>query len=237
MPQSASALHLIPGTMCDERLWHHLLPHLPDFDVSYASFTDADTLEKMIESVAGGIPEGAHLPGFSLGGYLAAEAILRFDLNVRSLTLVATALAGLTADEKTLRRTNAKIIGRSDYRGMSRRRLAQFLHPQNLDKEQVTSVIMAMEKDLGKDVLVKQLLATIERRDLSRLLSNIKTRIHLIAATDDAITDNRPMRKLAQDGLVRLTEIGPPDAISGHMLPLETPHVLARVLKQFYRKP
>lgn len=225
------ALHLVPGTLCDERLWHAVTPHLSELRISQSDYRGAATLDAMIEAVAADIPAGAHVAGFSLGGYLAAEAVLVSGAQPASLTLIATALTGLSEDEKFLRRRNADVICTSAYRGMSRRRLAQFIHPTNLTDESVTGTILDMERDLGKEVMVNQLLASIERRDLTALLPMVDFPVHLIAAAEDAITDNAPMQALADAGAATLNTLGPPEAITGHMIPLEAPHALASALR------
>lgn len=231
-----TCLHLVPGTMCDARLWHSMLPHLASFTVSFADYSGAETLEDMVAAVARDVPEGAHLVGFSLGGYLAAEAATRNRLPIKSLTLVATAAAGLSPQEKQLRRSNADVIARSNYRGMSRKRLAQFVHADNLGDEAITGTILAMERDLGRDELVRQLLATIERRSLADILPSVNVPVTLVAAAEDGITDSEPMAAIAKAGLADLYWIGPPEAVTGHMIPLEAPEALANTLQQIVSK-
>lgn len=228
------SLHFIPGTACDQRLWARVQPLLRGYDASNGSYSDATSLEEMIAHVAANIPEGCHLVGFSLGGYLAAEAVLRHHKRVKSLTLIATSLVGLSEEEKSLRRANAETVSRANYKGMSRRRLGQFVHPDHLNNPSITDTVKAMEQDTGRKSLKNQLLATIDRRDLRKLLPQINVPIHLIGSSDDAICKIDPMKSLDAAEIIRFTEIGAHGGTTGHMIPLEAPTTLAADMTGFF---
>ncbi len=224
------SVHLVPGTMCNQRLWTRLLEHMNRVDASLSAPADAVTLDKMIADVASEVPKGAHLVGFSFGGYLAAEAVFRYQLPVASLTLIATAIQGLPAQEKALRRSNATLLQRSEYRGTSTKRLKKFLHPENVQNNELKETILAMEKDLGQDVLVRQLLQSMDRRNLLPVLSKISCPMFLISATDDILVDNSAIEDGVRQLHVMHTKIRSTDAATGHMIPLEAPQLLARIL-------
>ena len=228
------SLHFIPGTACDQRLWARVQPLLRGYDASYGSYSDAMSLEEMIAHVAANIPLGCHLIGFSLGGYLAAEAVIRHHKRVKSLTLIATSLMGLSEEEKSLRRANAQTVLGSNYKGMSRRRLGQFVHPNHASDPSITDIVKAMEQDTGQERLKNQLLATIDRRDLRKLLPQINVPIHLIGSNDDAICKIDPMKSVDAAEIIRFTEVGAEGATTGHMIPLEAPTTLAAVMTGFF---
>lgn len=229
-----STVHLIPGTACDKRLWTNILPFLKGFEVSFGGYESADTLLDMINCVAGAASNHCHLVGFSLGGYLAAEAILKGPLKVRSLTLIGTSLRGLPEEEKALRRASANTVTTPTYKGMSRRRLEQFLHPQHIRDPRITQQVQAMEQDMDRKNLKNQLLATIDRRDLGTLLPTINIPVHLIGSSEDKICDITPMREACSPSNIHFSDIGPPVATTGHMMPLEAPQALADAMTNFF---
>lgn len=222
-------LHFVPGTMCDERLWHYMLPLLDDVSVSHSDYRNATTEAEMISCVAGQIPCGAHLVGFSLGGYLAAQAVLNHGSHVKSLTLIATATGGLAEDEKKLRLQNADLLRRTGYKGMSRKRLAQFVHGSNMDNGAIVDIIHAMERDLGPVVLVNQLIATAERQDLKTQLPGLEMPLFLIAAEKDRMVPLSSIRETA--ALAASSKLAVLTGQTGHMIPLEAPRKLANFLR------
>lgn len=227
-----SPAHFVPGTMCNHHLWTKLLPHLTNIDSSFSDPADANTLEKMIADAASEVPRGVHLVGFSFGGYLAAEAVFHHQLPVASLTLIATALQGLQENEKELRRSNASLLRRSDYRGMSTKRLRKFLHPDNFQNVELREIILMMENDLGPDILARQLLLSLDRRDLLPVLKKIPCPVFLISAEDDKLVDNSGVKEGIRQSPIRHTQIQSADAVTGHMIPLEAPQQLARILSK-----
>lgn len=227
-----SPVHFVPGTMCNHRLWTRLLSHLSSVDARFSDPANASTLDKMIADVASEVPRDSHLVGFSFGGYLAAEAVLRHQLPVASLTLIATAIQGLPDHEKELRRSNASLLRRSEYRGMSTKRLQKFLHPNNLHDDEYRQTIFKMEKELGQDILSRQLLLSLDRRDLLPVLKKIPCPVFLISAADDKLVDNSRVKEGIRQSPVRHTQIQSTDTVTGHMIPLEAPQLLARILSK-----
>lgn len=115
-------LYLIPGTMCDARLWGRMLPHMNSANVAHADYTGSETMEAMLEKVMDGAPnEPCHLVGFSLGGYLAMMAATHAASRFKSLTVIAASPYGLSDDEKALRQRNAEMLTRLTYRACRKR--------------------------------------------------------------------------------------------------------------------
>lgn len=222
-------LYLIPGTMCDARLWGRVLPLMPGMDAHHCDYTAADTMDSMRDAVLGQAPDTpCHLVGFSLGGYLAIMAALRAPSRFKSLTIIAASPYGLTDGEKTLRKRNAEMLTRLTYKGMSKARLAQFVNADHLDDERVTGTILQMEKDLGQDVLIRQLIAPINRPDVSAELLALDIPVTFIMAKDDQLVPLGAIEKLANksDNITLHCVEG-----SGHMIPLEAPDRLASLLQ------
>lgn len=227
-------LYLIPGTMCDARLWKRTLPFIAGADISHADYTGSETMEVMLEKVMAGVPdERCHLVGFSLGGYLAMMAATRAPGRFKSLTVIAASPYGLSDDEKSLRQRNAEMLTRLTYRGMSKARLKQFVAGEHLNDEAITGTILAMEHDLGQDELIRQLIAPIERPNVKTELLALDMPVHFIMARNDAMVPFGAIGKLAaaSGGKIMLHGIEG----SGHMIPLEAPQQLAELLQAICR--
>ncbi|TNE65122.1 MAG: alpha/beta hydrolase [Alphaproteobacteria bacterium] len=222
-------LYLVPGTMCDGRLWQPVTARLPGRETLLADYTAADSLAGMVDAVLKGAPARCHLVGFSLGGYLALAAALKAPERFRTITVIAASPYGLHDAEKTLRRQNAGLLAQARYRGMSSARLKQFVHPDHLADVSITDTIRQMEMDLGQDILLRQLTAPIERPDLSADLATLPAPVHFIMAEDDAMVPISAIETLAAKvPAIKLHRI----KASGHMIPLEAPDALAAILDQ-----
>lgn len=218
----------VPGTMCDDRLWRPMLALMPSHQPVFCDYSDAETIEEMTETVLDQSPPMSHLIGFSLGGYLAIEAAVRAPHRFESLTVIAASPYGLTDAEKDLRHRNADMLKRLKYKGMSPARLRQFIHENHLNDPDIAGTIMAMDRDLGQDVLIRQLIAPIDRPNIAADLLALPLPIHFIMAEGDKMVPMGAIEKLAtKSDRIILHRI---EGTTGHMIPLEVPEELARIL-------
>ena len=89
-------LVLLPGLLCDRRLWVQQIAGLAD--VARSSVIDlstCDSVEEMADVVLHQAPDRFALAGFSMGGCVALEILARALERVRCLALLSTRAAGL----------------------------------------------------------------------------------------------------------------------------------------------
>jgi len=232
-----NSLYLIPGTMCDHRLWEPLSLLLKEYSVSQVDYRDCSNLKSMIDRVAASIPVGACAVGFSLGGYLVAELAIRRPDLFDSIILIATSLTGLSSEEKKLRSDNVELLRSPLWKGMSKQRVAQFVHEKNIANPKIVKTIITMEKDLDQRTLINQLLATLERRNLHEHIEKLGLRTLLIGSEHDKIASLNNMKKLANiSEFIDLKITRSLHEPSGHMIPLEAPVELASMIKDWLKK-
>lgn len=203
--------------------------------IQHAAIWQQSDLSGMLATIAA--PQAAHLVGFSMGGYLALSHMLvqsKTELqHVKSLVLIAASAAPLPAAEFQGRQQVLQWLSSHRYLGMSRKRLAEFVHPSQLQNPLVTEPLLAMDQELGHEVLQMQLSQTSLRPSLMDQLAQIRCPVLIIAGQDDrlvALAQLQQMAALIPDA--RLVVL--PD--SGHMLPLEQPAVIASELMTFYQR-
>ncbi|WP_417449248.1 alpha/beta fold hydrolase [Kordiimonas sp.] len=225
---AGGALYLVPGTMCDARLWTPMLKHLPGAEAHHADYTGSQTLDAMQAKVLAQAPdEPCHLVGFSLGGYLAMMVAINHPERFKSLTVIAASPYGLSEEEKSLRQRNAEMLSRLTYRGMSKTRLRQFIHERHMADEAITGTVLAMERDHGQDELMRQLLAPLNRPSVTEALLSLPIPVHFIMARNDAMVPFTAIEKFAAHAdNISLREVND----SGHMIPLEAPAALAALV-------
>ena len=228
-------LDLLPGTLCDERMWtsleralgdgytcHHLPLHLPC------------TRAGMRELIATHSAPQSHLVGFSLGAYLALEHAVAYPERIASLTLIANSAKGLQPDEIATRQRVIAMLERNTYAGITRQRQRELLHPSHLDDAAITGLIRQMALDLGKEVLIAQFAQTFDRPDLMGRLQDLPFPVLIVGAEGDQLVQAGDLRAMAQRlPHATLHLLAQP---SGHMVPLEAPGELATVMDAFLNR-
>jgi pimeloyl-ACP methyl ester carboxylesterase len=226
-----SALYLIPGTMCNERLWlplmgvlggavapvHLQVPHAPDLDAI------VDRLRAQLPAT------GAALAGFSLGAYLAAALAVRHPGAVSRLLLIANSPGPLGAAEVAQRADILRWVERNGYAGISRARAGQLVGevPHRAD---IVDTILAMDAELGEATFVHQMRTTSQRADLTAPLAALQIPISLVFSRDDPLVDARWLARFGR-ACPRARLHALPG--HGHMLPLEQPELLAARVREW----
>lgn len=226
-------LTFLPGTMCDQRVWQPVRQRLePQFSTDYVAIETETTRQGMLRLIdsAAATGEPLHLVAFSMGGYLALEYALDNPGRVASLITVASSAFGLTEDEAAERVRALDLLAKHEYRGIPQARINQFVHPSHQADPTVADVIRAMDRDLGKAVLMAQLKETSTRASLAPRLAELDMPVLLIGADSDPFVPWRSIERMG-DLIPGARIVEARDA--GHMIPLEQPGWLAGQIRDF----
>ncbi len=167
-----------------------------------------------------------HLVGYSMGAYIAALTALENPNRIASLTLIASTCDALPEAAQKARQQTLKLIKSRQYKGLTKKHLAQFFHLSNQDKQQ-QALVKAMEQDLGPGVLAAQYQATANRKNLMPKLAKANFAINLIAGEQDNFVSQQVFT-LMQNALPKANSLIIQN--TGHMLPIEQPAELAKHL-------
>jgi len=227
-----SRLDLIPGTLCDQRLWGKLVPLLPAaLETSHVPLFKARTRKQMQSLIAARTAPAAHIVAFSMGAYLALEHALAHPGRVASLVLISSSARGLRPEEKERRQRAMAVLEQHAFAGTTPSQLRNFVLPAHLTDPSIAGVIQQMSLDLGKDTMLAQFAASMERTDLMDRLQELRMPVMIVGAQEDAMVRVDDLRAMAQQVPGAWLEI---IGGSGHMVPLEAPEALRDALVGFY---
>ena len=224
-------LVLLPGLLCDRRLWAQQIAGLAD--VARSSVIDlstCDSVEKMADVVLHQGPERFALAGFSMGGCVALEILARAPQRVRCLALLSTRAAGLLP---AVRQHYEEVISNLEAGGMDAYladAFPKYVAAGKAHDESIRQTFFAMGRDLGTEVAVRQMRALLAYPGFRGALFQIACQTVLICGTEDQRTPVDVHREMAAaiPG-AQLSVI----AGSGHFTPLEQPAAVTEALRRW----
>ncbi|BAK67176.1 putative hydrolase [Sphingobium sp. SYK-6] len=228
-PSKAAPLLLLPGLICDDRIWapqaEALGAHQPVTAV--AGYGEADSLGAMAEQVLAQAPERFVVVGHSMGGRVALEIIRRAPERVAGLGLISTGIHLPRPGEADGR---FALLARGVEQGMDAL-IDAWLPPMvgeaNRSRPGLMDMLWQMCSDAGLDMYERQMRALLARPEVESLLPAIRCPVLVATGADDAWAP--PVQHEAIAAAIpgaTLTII--PDA--GHMVPVEQPAAMTRVL-------
>ncbi|WP_431166063.1 alpha/beta fold hydrolase [Tenacibaculum halocynthiae] len=221
-------VYFISGTMCTIDLWQFVFPNLENIKPVHIDITLATSFSEINNIILTEIDEPAIIVGFSLGGFSAMNFAAQHPEKVKNLVVIAANTNGLNDKEIQLRKSTIDFLEKHKYKGISKVRIQQFLHPDNYQNEKVVSIIKKMDSDLGKEVLIRQLKATSSRVDISEEVSKLKIPVLFISAENDALISSKEIKVIANNTL-KGRHVSVKNC--GHMIPLEKPEEIAEIIK------
>lgn len=224
---------LLPGLLCDARLWRDQVVALADrYAVAVADLTLDDSLGGMAERALRLVPSRFALCGLSMGGYVALEVMRRAGGRVDRLALLDTSARPDTPDSARRRRALLAEVRAGRFRGVTPRLLPQLLHPSHLAGP-VGAEVTAMAERVGKDAFLRQQAAILGRPDSRQDLAGIAVPTLVGVGEADVLTPPEHAAEMAA-GIpgARLAVI--PD--SGHLPPMEQPAQVTALLREWLER-
>lgn len=230
---SRKPLLLLPGMMCDGRLFAAQLDGLADLaDSVVANIGGAETVGDIAEQVLEAAPWPRFaLAGLSMGGIVAMEMLRRAPERVERLALLDTNHRAETSERQALRQPQ---IERA-LRGGLRRVLIEemkplYLAPQNRDDESILDCVLDMALDLGPVVFARQSAALRSRPDQTETLRGARLPVLLLCGEADGlcpVSRHREMAALLPRARLEILS----DA--GHLPSLEQPEGTTAALRRW----
>lgn len=222
---------LIPGNMCDARLWQPVADRLTaaGHEVRHAPRLDQGSIAAMAQAVLAEQDRPAATVGFSMGAIVAAEMARREPRRVASLGLIAFNAAADLAERAAVRpRQQAAVRAGRLAEIVADELKPNYLAQANRRDASLLGTVMQMALALGPDVFVAQSEALRRRGDLRPALPELAMPVLLACGSEDRLCPPAWHRAWAEavGAGAHFEEI----AGAGHLLPLENPDALAQAL-------
>lgn len=184
----APALLLLPGLLCDARLWRDQLAALaPLARPVVADLTLDDGVEAMAARALAAIDGPFALAGLSMGGYVAFEILRVAPGRVTRLALLDTSARPDTPEQTRRRRGLISLSRSGQFRGVTPRLLPQLIHPSRLETP-LAAEVMAMAERVGQEAFLRQQAAIMHRPDSRPDLARIAVPTLVGVGADDVLT-------------------------------------------------
>jgi pimeloyl-ACP methyl ester carboxylesterase len=190
-------------------------------------FKFCKTLEGMLGQIEGIVENRFHLVGFSMGGYIAELFATKYPERIETLTLIAANVGALSEREQSSRMKMADMLSRVQYKGMSKKEVAKFIHPNSVEDSHVVQTIIEMSRAYSSEMYVNQMRATLQRTDLTEALDQLKFPITIVAGRDDRVVSLSSLESF-HAGINRSNMIVIDE--SGHYVPLEKPEAVGQAV-------
>ena len=223
-------LLLLPGLLCDERLWREPAAALAGVaPVHHADLTRDDSVAGMAARVLAAAPPVFALAGLSMGGYVAFEILRQAPQRVARLALLDTSARLDPPRRMMVRQAGLALAEAGRFAGVTRKLLPQLVHESRVDGE-VGEEVMAMAQRVGREAFLRQQRAIIGRPDSLPLLPAIAVPTLVGVGEDDRMTPPEESRLLHERIPGARLHVF---ARCGHLPPMEAPRETAAVLRDW----
>ena len=229
-----TALVLVPGLLCDERLWRHQARGLADLadPILIPDVTGHDSVEGMARDVLEAAPGRFALAGLSMGGYVALEIVRQAPERVEALALLDTSARPDTPEGTQTRLALIEMAREGRFDEVWRTLLPKIVHPDRVEDPDLVAAVEGMARSVGPEAFERQERAIIGRPDSRGDLPGISCPTLVLCGREDTLTPP-PLHEELADGIpgaiLRLVDR------SGHLSTLERPREVTDAMREWLR--
>ncbi|MGO9022538.1 MAG: alpha/beta fold hydrolase [Syntrophobacteraceae bacterium] len=224
-------LLLLPGLLCDERLWAAQTEALAgSVRIRTCDLTAHETIAAMADAVLSGAPGRFALTGFSMGGCVALEVVARAPDRVCRLALLSTSASGLLPPVRQQLRDSISGIEACGLDTYLADAFPRYVAPERNHDHALWGTFAAMGRSLGPAVAVRQIRALLEYPGFCDDPGRIACPTVVICGREDRRTPVAAHEELA--GLIPGAKLKVIER-AGHFTPLEEPQAVTHALRDW----
>lgn len=221
-----SDLVLLPGLICDERLWRDVMTGLPARSM-VADLTQDDSIAAMATRTLAAAPARFALAGLSMGGYVALEIMRQAPERVIRLALFDTSARADDEARRETRRKGIEMARSGRFIGVSRGLLASLIAPQHMGTP-IAAEVQAMSERVGQEAYMRQQVAIMNRVESRPMLGGIDVPTLVGVGELDKMTPLELAQEMAA-GIAGAELVVFPD--SAHLPTMENPGAVAEAMR------
>lgn len=231
----AEPLVLLPGHMCDARLWSHpFLALNAERAVMVAPLTGASSIGALAQAALDAAPRRFALAGHGLGGMVAMEMLSRAPDRIARLALLDTSPLPETPHDAAAR--EPRIIGAQNGRleDAAREEVPTAALAPGPGRFEVMQTLTEMARDLGAEAFVAQSRALQRRPDQQKALRDCRAPALVLCGAHDTLFPVRrheTMAELIPGAVLKVIDE------AGHLAPLEQPDAVTEALRDWLAAP
>ena len=226
-PGARTPLVLLPGTLCDARVFGPMMERLPSRRTSVGDMHGLASVAGLAERLLDQAPATFALMGFSLGAIVALEIAALAPERVAGLALIGGNAHAPAAHDRDRRRAEIAAVTSIE------RYVGETMWPSYVARrqdERLRRTLIDMAEDCGSDALRMQTEVALSRADSRPRLAALTMPTLILAGADDAINAAVVQRRMAAAiPSARLVLV--PGA--GHFVPLEQPDACACAVSEW----
>lgn len=217
------SLILIPGMMCDARLFSPQVEHLSDeYDIHIPKLVGQNTINGFAKSILEDTPDRFALLGLSMGGIIAMEILRIAPERVERIALLDTNPLAEKDEIKQRRFPQIEAVQQGRLTDIMRDEMKPNYLAEGPQKSNILDLCMDMATELGSDVFLKQSQALMDRLDQTKTLKSAIIPALILCGREDIlcpIERHKLMHDLMANSTLEIIEG------AGHLPVLEQPGI------------
>ena len=186
---SSVPLLILPGHLCNHRLFGHQTRHLSDAaDIAVADLYGADDVRELAAATVAPMPREFAILAYSMGGAVAFEAVRQVPGRVVGLALVGSTAHPEWPSQRARRRPAAELAARGDFEAIARMYAPVFFHPERTGGGAHVRALRLMMEEAGYAGLRNQQKAFANRPDSRPTLPDVARPTFVLCGRDDLVT-------------------------------------------------
>jgi len=192
-------LVLVPGSLCDERVWHNQAEALSGIaEITVPHLHGHDSLASMAQATLDVAPERFALCGFSMGGRVALEMVRLAPERITRLALMDASIHPLAEGEAERRQPQIDMARQEGLAAFARWWNPRIVHPSKLEDAQLMGLLEAMATGFTPEEYEMEARALLTRPDPRGLLAGIAVPVLVLAGAEDPLSGPERNRSIAE---------------------------------------
>ena len=225
------SLVMIPGMMCDERIFSPQIDSLGDeIELTIADISRFSSVVDLASDVLKKAPRKFSLLGHSMGGIVAMEMYSQEPNRIEKLILMDTNPNSELEEVKSKREPQIKDVSEGKLLNVMRDEMKPNYLAQSRNQSSVLNVCMDMALSLGPDVFINQSRALQTRADQQSNIQSINIPVLIICGSEDklcTVERHEMMHNMISNSELKIINN------AGHMPTLEQPSETTEILKEW----